>query len=91
MPSHTVYEFHAPAFRTAAPSANSFFAPTSVISIGDSSEFSTAIESREIPIESTDETPDGLGLARGIRSAIVIQGCMFLMGYGIWHLWHLAH
>ena len=92
MPSHTVYEFQAPGFRiAAASSSNSYFVPTSVVSIGDSSDFSRAVESRAVEVESTDTNPDGLGLARGIRSAVVIQGCMFLMGYGIWHLWHLAH
>ena len=63
----------------------------SVISIGDSSDFSRTAESRSVEAESIDRNPDGLGLARGIRSAIVIQGCMFLAGYGIWHLCHLAH
>jgi hypothetical protein len=92
VPSHTICEFQAPAFRTAATSSsNSFFVSTSVVSIGDSSEYSRAIETRANEVESIDTNPDGLGLARGIRSAIVLQGCMFLMGYGIWHLWHLAH
>ena len=90
VPSHTVSEFHAPAFRIAASSSQSFFAP-SVVSIGDTSQFARAVDSRSIEVEGSDANPDGLGLARGIRSAIVIQGCIFLMGYGIWHLWHLAH
>ena len=90
VPSHTVSEFHAPAFRIAASSSQSFFAP-SVVSIGDTSQFARAVDSRSIDVEGSDANPDGLGLARGIRSAIVIQGCIFLMGYGIWHLWHLAH
>ena len=90
MPSQTVCEF--PAFRTvAASSSESFFVPASVVSIGDSPDFSKAFETTTVENESSDANPDGLGCARGLRSAFLLQGCMFLVGYGIWHLWHLAH
>jgi hypothetical protein len=36
-----------------------------------------------------DETNrDGLGGARGLRSAFLFEGGMILLAYGIWHLWH---
>jgi hypothetical protein len=85
VPSHTVCEFPAPAFRIAAPSSNSFFAPASVVSIRNSPAFSAALDT-----EISDNDADGLGCARGVRSAILLQGGMFLVGYGAWLVWHLA-
>ena len=83
--SHIVYEFRVPAGRGASISANSFFVPGSVVSICDSPAFSAAGEH-----ERAESNPDGLGCARGLRSAFLLEAGMFMLAYGVWHLWHLA-
>jgi hypothetical protein len=40
--------------------------------------------------ESADSNADGLGCARGLRSAFILEAFLVLIVYGIWHLWHLA-
>ena len=79
MPSQTVCEL-----RSYTASSTSFYVPGSVVSICDSPAFSRAEE------EGVDSNPDGLGCARGLRSAFLFEAGMVLMAYGIWHLWHLA-
>ena len=83
--SPTVYEFRVPAVRSVAASADSVFAQRSVVSICDSPAFSAAGES-----ERADSNPDGLDCARGLRSAFLLEAGMFMLAYGVWHLWHLA-
>jgi len=41
--------------------------------------------------EECDESdPDGLGFARGFRSAFLLEAGMVVLVYAIWHLWHLV-
>ena len=86
MQSQTVYEFQSAALPTVQGSTSSnYFVPGSVISICESPAFSR----REID-EAQDSNPDGLGCARGIRSAFLLEAGLALLTYGIWHLWHIA-
>ena len=57
----------------------------SVVSICDSPAFS-----RKVKEEMQHANRDGLGCARGLRAAFVLEGGMGLLIYGIWHLLHLA-
>jgi hypothetical protein len=83
--NQAVFEFRNPAARTAVASSNYSFVPGSVVPIADSQTLS-----RTVDRESEDSDPDGLGCARGLRSAFLLQGAMMVVAYGIWHLWHLA-
>ena len=86
MPSQTVFEFQSAALPTVhAPTGSNYFVPGSVVSICESPAFSR----REID-ETQDSNPDGLGCARGIRSAFLLEAGLALLTYGIWHLWHIA-
>ncbi|MGA8087778.1 MAG: hypothetical protein WCA10_10750 [Terracidiphilus sp.] len=40
--------------------------------------------------EWSESNPDGLGCARGLRSAFLLEAGMLALAYGIWHFWHLA-
>ncbi|HMG88133.1 MAG TPA: hypothetical protein VK574_20545 [Terracidiphilus sp.] len=84
MPNQTVYEFRSAAVREPAASAP-FFAPDNVVSICDSPFFS-----RSTLNERPEPNPDGLGCARGLRSAFLFEAGMILLAYGIWHLCHLV-
>jgi hypothetical protein len=83
VPSQTVCELRSSAIHTA--SSTSFYVPGSVVSICDSPAFSRAAED-----EGVDSNLDGLGCARGLRTAFLFEAGMVLMAYGVWHLWHLA-
>ena len=85
MPNQTVYEFRSAGVRETTVSASSFFATNNVVSIGESPVFS-----RNIPSESSESHPDGLGCARGLRTAFLFEAGMILLAYGVWHFWHLA-
>jgi hypothetical protein len=81
--SSSVYEFRPAAIQIAtAPSRSSF---GSVVSICDSP--SRAKDA----IEPTPSNRDGLGCARGIRAAFVLEGGMALLLYGVWQLAHWTH
>jgi hypothetical protein len=84
VPGQTVCELRSSAIHAA--SSASFYVPGSVVSICDSPAFSKAAEDERV-----DSNPDGLGCLRGLRSAFLFEAGMVLLGYGIWHLWHLAH
>jgi hypothetical protein len=56
-----------------------------VISISDSPAFSRTSEK-----ELVDPNRDGLGCARGVRSAFLLEAGMFVLAYGAWHLWQLV-
>lgn len=86
MPAQTVYEFRATAARSAAVSTHSSFAVENVISICDSPAFT-----RDAEADLPEINRDGLGCARGVRAAFVLEGGLGLLIYGIWHLCHLAH
>jgi hypothetical protein len=83
--SQTVYEFRSAAVREPAVSAAPFFAPDNVVSICDSPVFA-----KNSPNEWQESNLDGLGCARGLRSAFLFEIGMFVLAYGIWHFWHLA-
>jgi hypothetical protein len=57
----------------------------SVVSISDSPAFSRTSEDQKVELNS-----DGLECARGIRAAFLLEACMVVLGYGVWHFWHLA-
>jgi hypothetical protein len=82
--SHAVHQFRSPAVRTAAASSTSFFVPSNVVSICDSPAFARTSE------DERGENRDGLGFARGLRSAFLLEASMVVLAYGIWHLWHLV-
>ena len=87
MPSQTVYEFQpGVAFPDNPPSSSPYFVHGSVVSICESPAFS-----RPSADELADSNPDGLGCARGIRSAFMLEAGVAILAYGIWHLWHLVH
>jgi hypothetical protein len=83
--SLTVYEFRSAAVRKPAVSTAPFFASDNVVSICDSPVFA-----KNTPNEWPESNPDGLGCARGLRSAFFFEVGMFVLAYGIWHIWHLA-
>jgi hypothetical protein len=80
--SSSVYEFRPAAVQAATASPRSSFG--TVVSICDSPSYKDALE----PLPSNR---DGLGCARGIRAAFILEGGMALFLYGVWQLWHLAH
>lgn len=83
--TQTVCEFRTQAVQTSAASSNSFFVRGSVVSIEDASDFSRTAEDQR-----GESDPDGLGCARGLRSAFLLEAGMVVLAYVIWHLWHLA-
>jgi hypothetical protein len=85
VPNQTVYEFRSSAIiQSSAPSAP-LFASDNVVSICDSPFFA-----RNTVTERPEPNPDGLGCARGLRSAFLFEIGMILLAYGVWHFWHLA-
>ncbi len=85
MPNQTVYEFRSSASVEPTVPAAPFFASDNVVSICDSPFFS-----KNTLTEQADPNPDGLGCARGIRSAFLFEAGMILLACGIWHFFHLA-
>ncbi|HEY2469370.1 MAG TPA: hypothetical protein VGI45_16235 [Terracidiphilus sp.] len=84
MHSYSIYEFRSAAVRTPAAALPRPSVAT-VISICDSPAWVGPVENRN------QSEGDGLGCARGVRAAFMLEGGMALLLYGIWHLWHLAH
>ncbi len=85
MPNQTVYEFRSSATVEPSVPPAPFFASDNVVSICDSPIFS-----RNTLTERPEPNPDGLGCARGLRSAFLFEIGMILLAYGIWHFLHLA-
>ena len=83
--SSTVYELNPTAFQSATASSHVSYVHGSVISICDSPAFE-----REIDVPVSTSKSDGLGCARGMRAAFLLEGAMALFFYGAWHFWHLA-
>jgi hypothetical protein len=84
MSSRSIYEFRS----AAVPAQAAVFNRTSlaaVVSICDSPAYIETLESR------SKSDADGLGCARGIRAAFLLEGGAALVLYGIWHFWHLIH
>ena len=85
MPNQTVYEFRSSATVEAAVPASPFFVSDNVVSICDSPFFS-----KDALSERPEPNPDGLGCARGLRTAFLFEAGMMMLAYGIWHFFHLA-
>jgi len=85
VPNQTVYEFRSSATVEPTVPAASFFASDNVVSICDSPFFA-----RNTVTERPEPNPDGLGCARGLRSAFLFEIGMILLAYGVWHIFHLA-
>jgi hypothetical protein len=83
MASSSIYEFRSAAAGTATALTRSSFG--TVVSICDSPAFVPPVE------KSKASDADGLGCARAVRAAFLLEGGTALLLYGIWHLWHLAH
>lgn len=73
------------AMQSASAASHSTFASSTVISIRESPAYARAIEA-----ERAESNPDGLGCARGLRSAFLLEAGVVLLVYLVWHLWHLA-
>jgi len=84
VPTQTVFEFEPRSARSTAVAPKPSFVSCNVISICDSPAFSRAPET-----ESAEPTRDGLGCARAIRAAFVLEGGFGLAIYAIWHFRHL--
>jgi hypothetical protein len=82
VPTQPVFQFRP------APSTPARISPkptnASVVSICDSPAFSRVIEP-----ESDEPVRDGLGCARAIRAAFVLEGSLGLALYAIWHFRHV--
>jgi len=85
VPNQTVYEFRSSVTVHVAVQPSRFCASDNVVSICDSPYFS-----RDILTEQPESNPDGLGCARGLRTAFLFEAGMMMLAYGIWHFWHLA-
>jgi hypothetical protein len=83
--SQSVLDVRPTAFQTATALSSNGYAQASVVSICASPAFE-----REFVEEVPATNLDGLGCARGIRAAFLLEGAMALFFYGIWHFWHLA-
>ena len=85
MASRSIYELRSSdaghAFATALPRTSL----ATVISICDSPSYVRPVEN------SQESDADGLGCARAVRAAFLLEGGLALLLYGIWHLWHLVH
>jgi hypothetical protein len=83
VPTQTVFELEPRSARSTAVAPKPSFVSRNVISICESPAFSRATET-----ESAEPTRDGLGCARAIRAAFVLEGGFGLAIYAIWHFRH---
>ena len=83
MPTQTVFEFQPTAARSRCYASKSSTVTNNVVSICDSPAFS-----REAEPGSAEPIRDGLGCARAIRAAFVLEGGVGLAVYAIWHFRH---
>jgi hypothetical protein len=79
-----VFEFRPTAARAAAVASTAVYTNASVVSISDSPAFS-----RRLQEESQSADADGLGCARGLQAALVLEAGIGLLAYGVWHFIHL--
>lgn len=87
MHTQTVFHFRPSSAKSASvPSTSSRTNVDNVVSICDSPEFCRVIEPG-----STEPARDGLGCARAIRAAFVLEGGLGLLIYAVWHFRHLLH
>ena len=78
-------EFRSGKVRFASSDSDTYFVSGNVISICESSVFA---EPARDPM--TDSDSDGLGCARGLRAAFLLEIGAVLFAYGAWHLWHIV-
>jgi hypothetical protein len=83
VPTQTVFELEPRSARSTAVAPKPSFVSRNVISICESPAFSRPTET-----ESAEPTRDGLGCARAIRAAFVLEGGFGLAIYAIWHFRH---
>jgi hypothetical protein len=84
MPGQTVSEFRPVALQAATALSRSPVAHATVISICDSPAWL-----RKMHAQSEETNSDGLGCARGLRAAFLMEIGTALLAYGIWHWMHL--
>lgn len=84
MPTQPVFEFRPVPARPARVPAKPVRTICNVISICDSPAFSRALEP-----EADEPVRDGLGCARAIRAAFVLEGGLGLAVYALWHFRHV--
>jgi len=84
VPTQPVFEFRSMPAKPARVSPKTPRPTGSVVSICDSPAFSRTIEP-----ESTEPVRDGLGCARAIRAAFVLEGSLGAAIYAIWHFRHV--
>jgi hypothetical protein len=80
--SRSFYEFQSATARSDADSA--YAVHGNVVSICDS-----PIYARTAAMNAAEVDGHGLGAARGVFAAVVLEAGMFLFGYALWLLWHL--
>jgi hypothetical protein len=83
VPTQTVLKFEPTSARSTAINPKPSFVSRNVVSICDSPAFSHLTEP-----ESAEPARDGLGCARAIRAAFVLEGGFGLAIYAIWHFRH---
>jgi len=84
VPIQPVFELRPATATPASVSPKPARAKGNLVSICDSPAFA-----RVIPAESDEPVRDGLGCARAIRAAFVLEGGMGLAMYAIWHFRHM--
>ena len=84
MPTQPVFEFRSAPATPAPASPRLSRATGNVVSICDSPAFSRVIEP-----DATEPVRDGLGCARAIRAAFVLEGSLGAALYAIWHFRHV--
>lgn len=85
--SHTILEIQPDIdLSVSSASTSTYFVPASVIPISRSSEFGK-LSANDL----RDSNPDGLGCARGIRTAFLLEAGIAVIAYSVWHLWHVVH
>jgi hypothetical protein len=82
--TQTLYEFRPSAARSTAVAPSPLYRGGNVVSITESPAFFPT------PEDVREAVGDGLGCARGLRAAFLLEGGMGLLVSGIWLLWHLA-
>jgi hypothetical protein len=84
VPTQPVFEFRTAPASSARTSRKPARPIGNVVSICDSPTFSRAIEP-----EMTEPVRDGLGCARAIRAAFVLEGGLGMAVFAIWHFRHV--
>ena len=84
MSNQTMLEFRSGKVRFASSDPDSYFFPGSVVSICESAAF---VRPSRDPL--TDSDSDGLGCARGISAAFLLELGAALLAYGAWQIWHI--